>query len=515
MEHQTLPVVLAVGGSDPSAHAGLQVDLRVANDLAAHCVTVTSAVTAQNSQRLITIQAVDTDLFHRQWEALLEDLTPQVIKIGVLASPELVEATANWIHRFRKRVPGLRVLLDPVAVASTGGVLQQAGCWSAITEQLLPMVDWVLPNLDELKQMIGFQSSDNHSVYDSFQSWLESQANVNGQWLIKGGHAGGSSSCDYWFNPNQDQQRWIGFDSPRQAQTNNRGTGCTLSSAFAAFLAHGYDDADALTLAKAYLNSAMQQAYRVGSGAGPLGVAGWPAHHSQLPTIRMERVLSDERFQHAEAFKPLLPGALTLYPVVNSVDWIARLLPLGIKTIQLRLKDASPEDREQQIQQAVALGNHFEAQVFINDHWELAIKHEAFGVHLGQEDLQVADLAAISKAGLRLGVSTHGYFELAQILPLQPSYIALGHIFPTKTKQMPSQPQGLHRLRRYVELLSGDYPTVAIGGIGHEEIMDVLATGVDSVALVTAITASDQPEQAATQLMSYFNPTYDERTLHG
>jgi hydroxymethylpyrimidine kinase/phosphomethylpyrimidine kinase/thiamine-phosphate diphosphorylase len=302
METPKPPVVLAVGGSDPSAHAGLQVDLRVANDLGAHCVTITSALTAQNSLRLLDVQAVDIDMFHRQWEAVLEDVTPQVIKIGVLPSPELVEATANWIQRCRKRVPDLRMLLDPVAFATTGGALQQSGCWPAMQQHLLPVVDWILPNLDELKQMIVFQSSDHDSVYSAFENWVEKQIDLNCQWLIKGGHAEGSSSCDYWFNPQQGQQSWLGFDSPRQEQSNNRGTGCTLSSAFAIFLAHGYDDADSLTLAKAYLNSALQNAYQVGSGPGPLGVTGWPAHHSQLPRIQLGRLSLHQRYQGIKPF---------------------------------------------------------------------------------------------------------------------------------------------------------------------------------------------------------------------
>ena len=124
------------------------------------------------------------------------------------------------------------------------------------------------------------------------------------------------------------------------------------------------------------------------------------------------------------------------------MEWIARLLEAGVTTIQLRIKDLPDEQVEEDIAAAIALGRRYQARLFINDYWRLAIKHGAYGVHLGREDLDTTDLAAIHRAGLRLGVSTHDDAELARALAVKPSYIALGHIFPTQTKDMPSAPQG-------------------------------------------------------------------------
>lgn len=191
---------------------------------------------------------------------------------------------------------------------------------------------------------------------------------------------------------------------------------------------------------------------------------------------------------------------LGLYPVVDSVDWIARLLDWGVSTLQLRIKDPQATDLEQQIQQAIELGRRYQARLFINDYWQLAIKHGAYGVHLGQEDIQTADLDALRQAGLRLGISTHDAAELAEALALKPSYVALGHIFPTQTKEMPSQPQGLINLAAAVKQ-AGSTPTVAIGGISEDRVVDILATGVGSVALVSAITKAADPEQATKRLL--------------
>ncbi|MGL4428709.1 MAG: thiamine phosphate synthase [Silvania sp.] len=197
---------------------------------------------------------------------------------------------------------------------------------------------------------------------------------------------------------------------------------------------------------------------------------------------------------------PSVPFRLGLYPVVDSVAWIERLLTAGVKTIQLRIKDKQDDEVEADIMAAIELGRRYDARLFINDYWHLAIKHQAYGVHLGQEDLETTDLEAIRAAGLRLGVSTHDDMEIDVALAARPSYIALGHVFPTRTKQMPSAPQGLEQLTRHIERLA-DYPTVAIGGISLERAPAVLATGVGSIAVVSAITQADDWQAATAQLL--------------
>ena len=193
---------------------------------------------------------------------------------------------------------------------------------------------------------------------------------------------------------------------------------------------------------------------------------------------------------------PTVPFRLGLYPVVDSVAWIARLLDAGVRTLQLRIKDKRDEEVEADVVAAIELGRNANARLFINDYWRLAIKHRAYGVHLGQEDLETTDLNAIQAAGLRLGVSTHDDMEIDVALAARPSYIALGHVFPTQTKQMPSAPQGLEQLARH------DYPTVAIGGIGLDRAPAVLATGVGSIAVVSAITQAADWRAATAQLLA-------------
>ncbi|MEZ3501795.1 thiamine phosphate synthase [Pantoea sp. KPR_PJ] len=198
---------------------------------------------------------------------------------------------------------------------------------------------------------------------------------------------------------------------------------------------------------------------------------------------------------------------LGLYPVVDNVEWIARLLEAGVRTLQLRIKDQNDEAVEPAVMQAIALGKRYHARLFINDYWRLAIKHRAYGVHLGQEDLAVANLNAIREAGLRLGVSTHDDAELERALALRPSYIALGHIFPTQTKAMPSAPQGVSELQRHITRLKG-ISTVAIGGISIARAPEVLATGVGSIAVVSAITQAPDWRAATQQLLDLAEPRH-------
>lgn len=262
-------------------------------------------------------------------------------------------------------------------------------------------------------------------------------------------------------------------------------------------LAKGYDLKDSVTVATAYLQQGLSDEQSNGQTAiSSLKHAGYPTDRRYFPVIE----LGSAPLQALSHAFPATENRLGIYPVVDSLEWIERLLKAGVKTLQIRLKNRPLTEVEQAIQQAISLGKQYPARFFINDYWQLALKYGAYGVHLGQEDLTTADLYALVQAGIRLGVSIHGYFETMRVLPLKPSYIACGHIFPTQTKEMPSQPQGVANLARYVNLLK-DIPTVAIGGIKAHHFAEILATNVGSIAVLTAITQADDWQQAVAELM--------------
>lgn len=194
---------------------------------------------------------------------------------------------------------------------------------------------------------------------------------------------------------------------------------------------------------------------------------------------------------------------LGLYPIVDSVDWVSKLLPLGVKTIQLRIKNKPDKDLAAEIQQSIAIANTYQARLFINDYWQMAIRYGAYGVHLGQEDLNSANIEKIHQAGLRLGISTYDYDEIARAYALSPSYIACGPIFATFSKDIASAPQGIDQLKRWRRLLS--CPLVAIGGITLARVPAILATNVDGIAMISAITQADDPIATTQQLLEMVN----------
>lgn len=194
---------------------------------------------------------------------------------------------------------------------------------------------------------------------------------------------------------------------------------------------------------------------------------------------------------------PSMTSRMTLprfYPIFDSARWIARMLPLGIGLVQLRIKDRSPAETRREIALARDLCAASGAILVVNDHWQIAIDLGCDWIHLGQEDLDTADLGAIRGAGLRLGVSTHDEAELARALDLGPDYIALGPVWPTILKQMKWQQQGTARLTDWKDRI-GDIPLVAIGGLTPERAVQAFAAGADVVSAVTDITLNPDPER--------------------
>lgn len=181
------------------------------------------------------------------------------------------------------------------------------------------------------------------------------------------------------------------------------------------------------------------------------------------------------------------------YLIVDTANWIDRLVPLGVRLVQLRIKDRSEAEIRSEIRRARETCARHDCQLIVNDHWKLAIEERCDFIHLGQEDLADADLAAIRSAGMRLGVSTHDTAEFSIALAVKPDYVALGPVYPTILKKMKWAPQGLEKLKLWKSRLGGT-PLVAIGGLNPERLAGVFGHGADSAAVVTDITLNPDPE---------------------
>jgi len=197
------------------------------------------------------------------------------------------------------------------------------------------------------------------------------------------------------------------------------------------------------------------------------------------------------------------------YLIVDDVEWIRRLAPAGLKLVQLRIKNSAAEKIRQQTHEALQLCRQHGVQLILNDHWQLAIELGCDFVHLGQEDLDSADLGAIRGAGLKLGISTHDARELHRVLSLQPDYVALGPIFPTRSKSLRFAPQGLDNISVWKQQLRDDFgniPLVAIGGLSLEHAREALSAGADSLAVISDVSLHPDPEARVRQWLEVTRP---------
>ena len=187
-----------------------------------------------------------------------------------------------------------------------------------------------------------------------------------------------------------------------------------------------------------------------------------------------------------------------VYPIVDSAAWVARLAPQGVRLVQLRIKEQPQDSVRSQIEAAQALCRAAGVQLIVNDYWQLALASGCDFVHLGQDDLDSADVPALRRAGVRVGISTHDERELERALTLRADYVALGPIYPTLLKAMPWRPQGLARLGEWKRRI-GPIPLVAIGGLTLERLAGVFAAGADVAAVVTDIVRASDPEARVRQ----------------
>ena len=256
-----------------------------------------------------------------------------------------------------------------------------------------------------------------------------------------------------------------------------------LAGALAA-IEMGFIEADAKVLGKAWS--------RMAQGDGGFNALKWPNRPEHFDLLPWTRNMNPNAFAEC-------PKHLGLYGVMPDAEWVKRMVDAELPTVQLRLKSEDRSKIRKQVRAAVEAVKESKTLLFINDYWEEAIDAGAYGVHLGQEDLEDANLEEIRVAGLRLGLSTHGYAEMVHADRFCPSYIAMGAVFPTNLKKMATVPQGLGRLYQYAKLMN-NYPLVAIGGIDQDSIRAVFKSGVGSVAVVRALTEAKDPKAAVKHL---------------
>ena len=490
------PSVLLISASDSSGCAGLQADLHVLHELSVHAFSLVTGITAQTATQCQMGEAMDVLQMQQHWQAIEQVALPQAIKIGALVNaPQQLPWLQQQLLHSATAVP---VIWDPVQ-ASSSGVTFLAQDVLPLCYPLLACVDLVTPNLPELAWLSGLPVDTPAQQVIAARRLLSLGAKAV---LVKGGHAQGQHCYDLLLSAKTED--WFCHPRLPGPAEQVRGTGCMLSTYIAGFIAQGKALRDAVTLACAQVQARIESAYALGGQRCGLVNTGVQRRH--FPQVHSQPAPSN-----APVFAPTEP--LGLYAVVDSLEWIERLLPTGIDTLQLRIKQPPGAELLALIKRASQCCREAGVRLFINDHWALAIEAKAYGVHLGQEDLDHADLRGLAQAGLRLGISTHSEYEWARALTVNPSYIALGAVFTTQTK--PARVIGLAQLKQWVHWLQSEVTLTAIGGIDLQRIDRVLATGVRSVAVVSAITGASKPQAAVAALQQRMRLHFKEDTADG
>lgn len=486
------PILWSVAGTDSGGGAGLSADLRAADAFGAHLCPVVAAVTAQHSRAVTRVEPIATEVLAAQMDALAEDLPPRVVKTGLLGSVANVRAVARRVDRLRMDGP-VALVVDPVLAASTGAGFGDASLLQAIRDELLPRATLVTPNRREAAALLG-EALPGGPNPDAIAAIPEAAARLRalgaGAVCITGGDS--LDARDHvldWLDSAQ-ARGWLAL--PRVATRHNHGTGCTFASSAAAALSIGFIAADAVILAKMATAHALRCGHAAGGGAGPVRARpGFASDPSLLPVMSW----GTEPAFLAATVAPA--RRLGLYAIVDSAERVRQVLAAGVRTVQLRIKaPVNPDPAwharlRDAVRASVLACEAADAELFVNDHWELARALGAGGVHLGQEDLLALDEGgrrSLQSSGLALGISSHGLWELCRTRSLAPRYVACGPVWPTLTKAMPWRAQGLHNLAWWRRMAGA--PVVAIGGILEPvQVRAAAACGVDGVCVVRALGA--------------------------
>lgn len=527
--------ILLVSGTDPSG-AGLQTDWQVTHHLNVTASSIVTAVTSQNREGVFDQGVLPYSQIKSQLDSVKSE-SFTAIKIGMLGNEDVIKAVVEFIQLLNSKSEKNNrpaVILDPVLASSSGDALINDAGKEALLKGLLPLITLITPNIHELESLVDVSINSYKDIESAAQKLISLGAkNV----LVKGGHFRSDNipsdnknnvGFDVRFKNNSNNKYSNDFfissdDSTNikgekenfylkgerwQDRSNVRGTGCSLATTIACQLSQGFPLNDAVVYAKALISNGIRNATLTENGQLKLCFNHYVTQHPfelvDMPKLVKEASLLSKNYQFASCNSKAPNNSLGIYPVVDSVEWLEKLIPLGIETIQLRIKDRNQANVEDDIIAAIKLGHKYNVRLFINDYWALAVKHKAYGIHLGQEDIDTIDdasLTIIAQSGCRLGVSTHSYTEVSRALQITPSYLALGPIFATTSKVMPWIPQGIPAVKNWVGLLNKDYPLVAIGGINFGRVEALKQTGIGSVAMISEITKAINYKEAIQALL--------------
>lgn len=477
---------LTIAGSDPSGGAGIQADLKTFSALGVYGATAITAVTVQNTQSVKYVHKLPAQVVYNQIVAVMEDVTVDAVKIGMVNDAETLDAIVRALTAYRPKY----LVVDPVMVSTSGCALMQPDALAIMKERLLPMADLVTPNLPEAWTLAGTDTS----VDDAAQAILRLGVKAL---LIKGGHAEGKTKTDYLYIYKGEGLKRVELTAETVDTLNTHGTGCTLSSAIAALLACGNGLEDAVRKAKEYLTEALKAGagVHVGRGHGPvchfyadrvMRFVGYKVVPFNRITLKPHDLKTASRLQFITHFTDKY----------SYYDSAMMALEGGCRWIQLRMKDAC-EDEIERVARLILPECRRKGAVFvIDDHVELALRVGADGVHLGKNDMPVDEAHRLAGDGFIIGGTANTFEDVQRLAAQGADYIGCGPFRFTTTKKNLAPMLGLDGYKRILSQMKEHgigLPLVAIGGITSDDIPQLMAAGVSGIALSSSVLRAEQP----------------------
>lgn len=477
---------LTIAGSDPSGGAGIQADLKTFSALGVYGATAITAVTVQNTQSVKYVHKLPPQVVYDQIVAVMEDVTVDAVKIGMVNDAETLDAIVRALTAYRPKF----LVVDPVMVSTSGCALMQPDALAIMKERLLPMVDLVTPNLPEAWTLAGTDTS----VDDAAQAILRLGVKAL---LIKGGHAEGNTKTDYLYIYKGEGVKRVELTAETIDTPNTHGTGCTLSSAIAALLARGCGLEDAVRQAKEYLTEALKAGadVHVGHGHGPvchfyadrvMRLCGYKVVRYDLKTLKPKDLETASRLQFITHFTDKY----------SYYDSAMMALEGGCQWIQLRMKDACEDEIERVARLILPECRRMGAVFVIDDHVELALRVGADGVHLGKNDMPVDEARRLAGDGFIIGGTANTFEDVQRLAAQGADYIGCGPFRFTTTKKNLAPMLGLEGYKRILSQMKEHgigLPLVAIGGITSDDIPQLMAAGVSGIALSGSVLRAEQP----------------------
>ncbi|MGN0221519.1 MAG: thiamine phosphate synthase [Prevotella sp.] len=466
-------VTLTIAGSDPVAGAGIQADIKTMSALGCYAASAITAVTVQDTVNVHAVHPVPPDIVTAQIRAVMDDLHPRAIKIGMVNDEQTIVAIAEALPH-HGIIP---IVIDPILVATGGTPLLQDKAYGALCTRLLPLATLITPNIPEAERLARMQITDEASMDRAAAEIIRC---TGCPWiLIKGGHRQGMKT-DVLYG---DGQRYV-FSSPPVETRNTHGTGCTLSSAITAFLAQQYAMEQAVAMAKTFVDEALHAGGDVcaGNGHGPLNHF---FHPRPLLTDSWRSAFPCQFITHANDRHSYEQGALMA-------------LQGGCRWIQLRMKQASDDEVAQTAKVLMPLCRKAGAVFLLDDRVELARDLGADGVHLGKNDMSVSQARQVLGADSIIGGTANTFEDIQNLHRQGADYIGCGPFRFTQTKQKLAPTLGIEGYRTLLNQMCQagiSLPLVGIGGITCEDIPALMALGIDGIALSGSVLNAPQPAE--------------------